>query len=243
MSPIDDDPPGKSDDDVVAAAEYALGITAAPERERAAQRAARDEGFARKVIYWQRQAALSAREIQDTVPPERVWRAIREQVAGSSDRNDSAPVAGRAQTSRSTRFWRWATMATGAIATAAVIALVLVIGSPQPEPLIATLQSQQGLDFVLVVQPGRNRIIARAMGNEDSQGRVPELWLLASGAQPVGMGVIGRGKQGTALTIPAHYADQIRAGARFAVSLEPPGGSITGAPTGPVIASGPLSRL
>jgi anti-sigma-K factor RskA len=243
MSQSTGGPPEKRDDDVVAAAEYALGLTTAPDRGRVAERAARDEDFAREVAYWQWQAALMARDTESAVPPERVWRAVQERIAGARNRDENASVISMVPPRRPSGVWRWATMAASGIAAAAVIALTVVLTSPEPEPLIATLQSQQGLDFVLVVQPDRNRIVARAIGNEDSQGRVPELWLLAPADKPIGIGVIGHGEQGTPLTIPARYADQIRAGARFAISLEPQGGSPTGAPTGPVIASGQLSRL
>ena len=37
-------------------------------------------------------------------------------------------------------------------------------------------------------------------------------------------------------------ADLLSQGATIAISVEPPGGSPTGAPTGPVIASGTLER-
>jgi anti-sigma-K factor RskA len=42
------------------------------------------------------------------------------------------------------------------------------------------------------------------------------------------------------IVIPPAFADQAR---RDAVSLEPPGGSPTGQPTGPVIGSGKLTNL
>jgi anti-sigma-K factor RskA len=37
-------------------------------------------------------------------------------------------------------------------------------------------------------------------------------------------------------------AQLLRQGATIAISVEPPGGSPTGAPTGPVVASGPLNQ-
>ena len=45
------------------------------------------------------------------------------------------------------------------------------------------------------------------------------------------------------LTIPPDLAGQLTPDAALAVSLEPPGGSPTGQPTGPVIASGKLTSL
>jgi anti-sigma-K factor RskA len=43
--------------------------------------------------------------------------------------------------------------------------------------------------------------------------------------------------------VPAALKDRLSATAALAVSLEPPGGSPTGLPTGPVIASGKLTKL
>jgi anti-sigma-K factor RskA len=45
------------------------------------------------------------------------------------------------------------------------------------------------------------------------------------------------------LTLPPALAALAKDNAVLAVSLEPPGGSPTGAPTGPVIASGKLTNL
>jgi anti-sigma-K factor RskA len=47
----------------------------------------------------------------------------------------------------------------------------------------------------------------------------------------------------TQIAIPPAFADQARRDAVLAVSLEPPGGSPTGQPTGPVIGSGKLTNL
>jgi anti-sigma-K factor RskA len=44
------------------------------------------------------------------------------------------------------------------------------------------------------------------------------------------------------MAVEEPMAPQIREGATLAVSLEPTGGSPTGQPTGPVIASGKLER-
>jgi anti-sigma-K factor RskA len=43
--------------------------------------------------------------------------------------------------------------------------------------------------------------------------------------------------------LPADLAALVKGNATLAVSLEPPGGSTTGLPTGPVIATGKLTSL
>jgi anti-sigma-K factor RskA len=72
--------------------------------------------------------------------------------------------------------------------------------------------------------------------------RVPELWLIPSGGKPLPLGVLTADRPAQ-IAIPPALADQARRDAILAVSLEPPGGSPTGQPTGPVIGSGKLTNL
>lgn len=67
-----------------------------------------------------------------------------------------------------------------------------------------------------------------------------ELWLIpAEGGAPRSLAVLGQldGR----LRVPAAYVGRLRQGAQLAISVEPAGGSPTGAPTGPVILSGAIS--
>ena len=66
-----------------------------------------------------------------------------------------------------------------------------------------------------------------------------ELWVIPEGGAPLSLAVLGRidGK----LEVPQGHRRQLRKGAVLAISVEPAGGSPTGAPTGPVILSGAIS--
>ena len=66
-------------------------------------------------------------------------------------------------------------------------------------------------------------------------GRVYELWLLPEGAAPISLGTFAGDAQ-----LRVDPALSLVAGTQLAVSVEPVGGSPTGAPTGPVIAAGVL---
>jgi len=72
--------------------------------------------------------------------------------------------------------------------------------------------------------------------------RVPELWLIPPGSKPLPLGVLPSDRP-TQIAISATFADRARQDADLAVSLEPPGGSPTGQPTGPVIGSGKLTNM
>jgi len=67
-----------------------------------------------------------------------------------------------------------------------------------------------------------------------------ELWLLpAEGGAPVSLGVLTT--LDARLAVAERQAARLRAGAKLAVSIEPRGGSPSGAPTGPVILVGAIS--
>ncbi|PWG68431.1 hypothetical protein DF186_25135, partial [Enterococcus hirae] len=62
-----------------------------------------------------------------------------------------------------------------------------------------------------------------------------ELWLIADGADaPVSLGVLDNAGT-TRIRVPDDIAPGVRTGT-IAISIEPPGGSPTGAPTGTVVA-------
>ena len=73
-------------------------------------------------------------------------------------------------------------------------------------------------------------------------GKVAELWLVAADGRPHALGLGDRAPM-QAITVPAALRNQMLAQATLAVSLEPTGGSPTGAPSGEVIARGRLTRL
>jgi anti-sigma-K factor RskA len=75
-----------------------------------------------------------------------------------------------------------------------------------------------------------------------SDPRAMELWLIPAGDKPHSLGLIAPGRP-VRIEVPRDLVDRIGANSALAVSLEPPGGSPTGQPTGPVIASGRLTSL
>jgi anti-sigma-K factor RskA len=69
-----------------------------------------------------------------------------------------------------------------------------------------------------------------------------ELWLIPAGDKPHSLGLIAPGRP-VRIEVPRDLVERISAESALAVSMEPPGGSPTGQPTGPVIASGKLTSL
>jgi anti-sigma-K factor RskA len=69
---------------------------------------------------------------------------------------------------------------------------------------------------------------------------VLQLWYVAAGQAPRSIGLLDRPETRAALPAAAQGSDLTAA--TWAVSVEPRGGSTTGAPTGPVVYSGKLIR-
>jgi anti-sigma-K factor RskA len=97
--------------------------------------------------------------------------------------------------------------------------------------------------MVATAERGSRYLTVKAVAPVDlPSGRALELWMLPDGRAPVSMGLIpAAGIDRLALRSPVGVALQdIPA---LAVSVEPAGGSPTGAPTGPVIYTGRVERI
>jgi anti-sigma-K factor RskA len=76
---------------------------------------------------------------------------------------------------------------------------------------------------------------------QPQSGRSFELWALPDGGAPVSLGLLpAAGSVSRELSAAQRAA--LQSATKVAVSLEPAGGSRTGAPTGPVLYVAPLER-
>ncbi|MFO1110114.1 MAG: anti-sigma factor [Bradyrhizobium sp.] len=121
---------------------------------------------------------------------------------------------------------------------------VVEVKTPPPAAAaqyVALLQSGGGAPaFILTVDAATRNFTVRKVGAQPEAGKSYELWIVSDKLQrPRSLGVIGN-NDFTARPILAAYDSEIVNQATFAVSVEPPGGSPSGAPTGPVVFSGKL---
>jgi anti-sigma-K factor RskA len=165
--------------------------------------------------------------------------------------------------SRRARRWRRVSFAVGALA--AVLALYIAVWQVAPDLMPSQLRPRQGNmvarsdttprtqqdRLVAVLQQGpnapaflltfdmqRRTLFIRKVSATAEAGKSYELWLISKNlGAPRSLGVIGN-DEFTSRNLAGNYdADTLRA-ATYAVSLEPNGGSPTGAPTGPVLFTG-----
>lgn len=224
--------------DKLVAAEYVLGVLGAAERRQAQQRLAHDQAFADEVAFWEEKLGAFADAVAPVAPPERTWSRI---ARATRSRNSSAA---RESLWQSLAFWRSFALGSAALAAASIGALTFIAISPVPRaPMLATLGAGNGQpDFVAAVNVGGSSLLVVPAALLTSDQRAMELWLIPAGDKPHSLGLIEPGRP-VHLAVPRELAGRLTADAALAVSMEPPGGSPTGQPTGPVIASGKLTSL
>jgi anti-sigma-K factor RskA len=225
---------GFSADDMLAA-ELALGVLDGAERLTAHRRAAREPAFAAMVAAWEERLTPWAAEIAEAAPSPRVWDAIAAALP--------AAPAQKQGLWQNLAFWRGLTLAAGALAAAWIGALIYLGNAPQPQqPLFAAIDGGGHHHFVATLDKNSGSIAVVPAAYSADATRVPELWLIPSDGKPRPLGLLHADRAVT-LTLSRDMLAQAVSNAVLAVSLEPPGGSPTGAPTGPVIATGKLTLL
>lgn len=233
------------------AAEYALGTLNAQERAHAEAMMETDAPFATLVHAWEKKLGALHETIEPVEPPAHLWPRILARLDGG-EVTVTQSGADIVDLTRKLRRWRGMSAATGALAAC----LVLFVGLQQfapawlPEFLrpaepggryVAVLQ-QGGMSqgFILTVDLKTKSFTVRRAGATPPPEHSFELWLVhGKFPGPRSLGVIGEGEYTTKPTLAAYDAATINE-ATFAVSVEPHGGSPTGAPTGPVVFQGKL---
>ena len=224
---------GVSDDDLLAA-EFVLGVLTGTERAAAQRLVERDGNFARMVAAWEEKLGPWAGEIAEVEAPQQVWDRISAALPAQAPQG-----AGLWQ---SLAFWRGLSLAGGALAAACIGALVYLGNAPPKTPLIAALDGGGHRHFVATIDSRYGSIAVQPAAFAADATRVPQLWLIPADGKPRPLGIL-RGDRAVSISIPPELIPQTVSNATLAVSLEPPGGSPTGLPTGPVIASGKLTSL
>jgi anti-sigma-K factor RskA len=226
----------------VASAELALGLLEGEERAAALRRVLAEPGFAAEVEQWRAHLSQLFDLWPDAAPSPDLLARIERSI------DDRAKPAARA------RAW-WPALA-GLMTTAAAVLLVLLIARPDVAPLptpqstiaaipdrilvAAITPSAKGIPVSAVYDPHAASLRLSAAGAVP-KGRSAELWVIAADGVPHSLGLL-HVESGTALQIPAANRARLAAGATLAISIEPEGGSKTGAPTGPVVATGALAE-
>lgn len=216
--------------------EYLLGTLRGPARRRLARALREEPSVAARLRYWEETCTPQYPTGTEVAPSRGAWRRLARELELARYRPPWHRRPG---------FWRnWAIAAT--FAFAAVVGLrTLDPGALQAPgtPPIARLAAAGGAPGVSarLTADGRALELRAARPVLAGPAQSYELWLLpAGGGAPVSLAVLGTLDARVAL--PPERRARLRAGAKLAVSVEPAGGSPSGAPTGPVILIGEVGN-
>lgn len=146
------------------------------------------------------------------------------------------------QLRRSVRFWRVGTIGLGALAACLAVGFGLreFLRPAMPKSYVAVLQKDPASTaFLLSVNLETRAFTIRPVTAQAQPGKSFELWLVDSKLGAKSLGVVGDQAFTTRANLSAYDRVTI-AGATYAITLEPAGGSPTGAATGPIVFTGQL---
>lgn len=231
MSGTDMDKDFTEGGDELLAAEFVLGGLPVALQAELARRVETDTGFARLVAEWEERLSPMAEGFVPADLPPAVKRALDLRLFGN--------VPARRGIWSSLALWR----GLAGIATVAFLAAVTLPALSPPvatDRLAASLTAEgSSVTYLVLYDAATGSVSLAHMTGDPVEGRDFQLWIARGAEAPVSLGVIPAG-----VSTRVGTTDQIRAlmttSAHMAISLEPPGGSPTGQPTGPVLAVGDL---
>jgi anti-sigma-K factor RskA len=209
------------------AAEYVLGTL----RYRARRRFERwllSPQVGALVKAWEDRLAGLEPQLAPVKPPANVWRGIE-------DKLELRKLQRRPAT-------RWMAIAASLLVVVAAGLFFALPGGPKVTGTSTLAADAQTIYWRVEVLGDREELNVRAQNVYDlPAGKAHELWALPEGGAPVSLGLLPQmGDRRVVLTAAQRAA--LANSKQIAVSLEPEGGSPTGAPTGPVLLLAPLAK-
>lgn len=220
------------------AAQYVAGTLRGPARRRFEALLPSHPALQAAVREWQLRLMPLTGVLPPQAPPARVWQAIEHRLWPAA--------AAAVPLSWWSRLALWRGLS--ALASVAVVTLAVLLASPPPAlaPVVVVLAST-GADagtvgtIVASLSGDGRALVTRPLTPVSLQAdRVFQLWSVPPEGAPRSLGLISA-SGATVVSREQIPATVLRGGtAALAVSIEPPGGSPTGAPTGPVVFAGKL---
>ena len=218
------------------AADYVAGTLRGAARRRFEALLPAHPSLRQAVRDWQNLLMPLTLGIAPQTPPPQVWQRIESRIGGAAVH---APMA--------VRWWGRLTFWRGlsALTTVAALSLSVLLANPDPAqpPIVVVLSSTApaaagpaAASFVASISGDGRAVVTKPLLNVSLEAnRALELWALPASGAPRSLGLI------SASGASVVQKNKVQAGtAALAVSLEPAGGSPTGAPTGPVLFVGKL---
>ena len=217
------------------AAQYVAGTLRGPARRRFEALLPSHPALQQAVRAWQDRLIPLTGALQPQRPSPAVWRAIEQRLWPTPTAQPWWQRLG---------LWR----ALSAATMAAVVGLTVLVATPPPAqaPVVVVLQGTgadtavAGTIVASLSGDGRAMVTRTLTPVSLTTDRVLELWSVPPQGNPRSLGLI-TANGATVLDRSKLPATLLKGGtAALAVSVEPPGGSPTGVPTGPVVFAGKL---
>ena len=221
------------------AADYVAGTLRGPARRRFEALLPAHTTLRAATRAWQDRLMPLTAGVTPEKPSAAVWQKIEQRIRPARAPAASEPTGWWRQLA----FWR----AFSGIAAVAVVSLSVLLANPGPAqaPIIVVLSSTAPAEggavapasFVASISADGRAMVTKPLMNVSLQAdKALELWSVPASGAPRSLGLI------SASGATVFSKRKVLEGtAALAVSLEPPGGSPTGAPTGPVLFVGKLT--
>ncbi|MEQ9547944.1 MAG: anti-sigma factor [Marinobacter sp.] len=211
------------------AAEYVLGSLKGKARSRFERWMMESGRVRQEVWYWEEKLGLLGNQVPEREPPESVWLAIQQRLWPQVEMSPAVPREA------ANKVWPvWSLFATAA----ALVLAVMLVQQQAPEPTLsgAVVQADVSDPLWLVSESSRdNRLRLRPVAATSAEaGKDYELWIVPDNGNPLSLGVIPVGDV-FQVELTDEARETLSQSRTLAISLEPRGGSPTGAPTGPIL--------
>jgi anti-sigma-K factor RskA len=199
------------------AGEYVLGTLAGAERVAFEGRLQRDTAAMREVALWAQHLQPLAAAVTPTIPAPQLWQRIERDLGLPTRTKTRAPM------------WIAAAVA------AAIVAVAFLFPDLYMKPdvnAVAQLAPPTGGEpaFVVSVLDDQEKLLIRAATVAPQPNNSYELWVVPQTGAPISLGVVEQTGE-TERDVAENVRPLLAVGGTLAVSLEPVGGSTTGAPT------------
>ena len=218
------------------AADYAVGVMRGGARTRFEKLCARLPAAQKARRLWEDTLMPLASQLAPVTPSAGVWPRILRSIEAAEGAIPVDPAPSR----RSFRPWGLAAAATLA-AIAVLVGRTLLWNTPAWQTVAMLAPADAAPLWKLERDASASYLHIETVGSVAvAPSKSYELWVLPKGSgNPVSLGLLPQsGVVKRSLT--AAQRDFLLAGAKVAVSLEPAGGSVTGAPTGPIVIVVPI---
>lgn len=224
----------------VLVAEYVLGLMAPELRADFERRLDTDPALRAEVAEWQQKFSGLDSGFEPVAPPPHAFANVEKRLFGDG-------TATRAGLWEHLGFWRGLALAGLAVSAVSIGLNVLRPAPLNPDAfatqLVAALEAEgSAVKFLALYDGTTGEVRLAGLAGEEVPDKDFELWFIKGSDAPISMGVIPA-NQRSEVEVPQNLRQAFGEGTVLAITLEPKGGSPSGKPTGPVIASGPALKV